>query len=154
MKNELDLHMHKEEGVLFPAIEETERAANGGPPASHVGALVYPIRVMLTEHESATSSMERIREITCDYTLPAPASDLYSRLFVGFEALEHDLQGHFHLENEIMFPRGYGASVLRLRFLLQFGPVESLNMPVHPNHALGAKARQVSRHYLAHCPQL
>jgi regulator of cell morphogenesis and NO signaling len=105
MKDELDLHMHKEERVLFPAIEETERAANGGPAASHVGASYYPIRVMVAEHESATAPMERIREIARNYTLPAHASDLYGRLFLGFKALERDLQRHIYMENEILFPR-------------------------------------------------
>jgi regulator of cell morphogenesis and NO signaling len=105
MKDELDLHMHKEESVLFPAIEEIERAAKGGHPACHVGALVYPIRMMLAEHESASSSMKQIREITRNYTAPAHACDLHRKLFLSFEALEHDLQRHIHLENEILFPK-------------------------------------------------
>jgi len=97
--------MHKEECTLFPAIEETERAANGGHPASHVGELIYPIRVMLAEHESATASMEKIRQITRDYAAPAHACDLYRGLFWAFAELERDLQRHIRLENDILFPR-------------------------------------------------
>jgi regulator of cell morphogenesis and NO signaling len=105
MKDELDLHMHKEEGMLFPSIEETERAADGGCSACHAGALVYPIRAMLGEHESAISSMERIREITRNYALPPHAGDQYRGLFQDLEALERDLQRHIHLEDEVLFPR-------------------------------------------------
>jgi regulator of cell morphogenesis and NO signaling len=105
MKDELDLHMHKEEAMLFPAIEEAERAATGGYAASHVAALRYPISVMLGEHESATSTRQQIRKITRDYALPTRASDLYCALFLGFEALERDLECHVRLENEILFPR-------------------------------------------------
>jgi regulator of cell morphogenesis and NO signaling len=60
---------------------------------------------MLSEHESAIASMERIREIARHYTLPAHASDLYGRLFLGFKALERDLQRHTYMENEILYPR-------------------------------------------------
>lgn len=106
MKDELDLHMHKEEAVLFPAIEEAERAANGGYATPHVATLRYPISVMFVEHESATSAMQQIRQITRNYALPIHACDLYRRLFLDFEALERDLERHFRLEkNEILFPR-------------------------------------------------
>jgi regulator of cell morphogenesis and NO signaling len=105
MKDELDLHMHKEEGMLFPAIEQAERAASGGTLAGQDGTLMYPIRVMLAEHENATSSMERIRKITRNYALPVHAGDLYRGLFLGFEALERELERHIHLENDILFPR-------------------------------------------------
>jgi iron-sulfur cluster repair protein YtfE (RIC family) len=60
---------------------ETERAANGGLPASRVGELIYPIRTMLAEHESVTASVEKIRQITRDYAMPAHASDLYRAFF-------------------------------------------------------------------------
>jgi regulator of cell morphogenesis and NO signaling len=106
MKNELELHMHKEERMLFPAIEELERTAKGGSlPPSPFGNLANPIRVMLAEHESAGASLEQIRAITKNYQLPSYACETYRALFKGFETLERDLHMHIHLENNILFPR-------------------------------------------------
>ena len=106
MKEELELHMHKEERMLFPAIEDLERAArNGRATVFPFGSLANPIRVMLAEHESAGGSLERIRAITKNYELPAHACETYKALFKGFEALEQDLHMHIHLENNILFTR-------------------------------------------------
>jgi regulator of cell morphogenesis and NO signaling len=106
MKDELELHMHKEERMLFPAIEESERAAKGGClPPFPFGSLANPIRVMLAEHESAGASLDQIRAITKNYELPSHACETYRALFKGFESLERDLHMHIHLENNILFPR-------------------------------------------------
>lgn len=106
MKDELELHMHKEERMLFPAIEESERAAKCGClPPFPFGSLAHPIRVMLAEHESAGASLDQVRAITKNYALPSHACETYRALFKGFEALERDLHMHIHLENNILFPR-------------------------------------------------
>jgi iron-sulfur cluster repair protein YtfE (RIC family) len=90
MKDDLELHMHKEERMLFPAIEESERAAKGGClPPFPFGSLANPIRVMLAEHESVGASLDQIRGITKNYELPPHACETYRALFKGFEALEH-----------------------------------------------------------------
>ena len=106
MKNELELHMHKEERMLFPAIVAAERAATtGGVAPFPAGSLANPIRVMLAEHESAGASLEQIRAITKNFELPPHACETYRALFKGFESLERDLHMHIHLENNILFPR-------------------------------------------------
>jgi regulator of cell morphogenesis and NO signaling len=106
MKDELELHMHKEERMLFPAIEKSERAAKSGClPPFPFGSLANPIRVMLAEHESAGASLGQVRAITKNYELPSHACQTYRALFKGFEALERDLHMHIHLENNILFPR-------------------------------------------------
>ena len=69
------------------------------------GSLANPVRVMITEHESAGSSLEQIRKVTSDYTLPAHACQTYRALFEGLQQLEGDLHTHIHLENNILFPR-------------------------------------------------
>jgi regulator of cell morphogenesis and NO signaling len=106
MKDELALHMRKEEFMLFPAIEEAERAAREGyVPSFPFGALANPIRMMLSEHDSAGSSLEQIRKITRNYELPSYACETYRALFNGLQAMERDLHRHIHLENNILFPR-------------------------------------------------
>jgi regulator of cell morphogenesis and NO signaling len=112
MKDELELHMRKEECMLFPAIEEAERAARDGyVPSFPFGTLANPIRMMLSEHDSAGSSLEQIRKITRNYELPSYACETYRALFNGFEAIERDLHLHIHLENNILFPRALALQV-------------------------------------------
>ena len=81
MKGDLDLHMRKEELVLFPAIEKLEREA---PPS---GSLSSPIRTMLSEHDSTAGALGDIRRITRDYQLPAHACARYRALFRDLQDL-------------------------------------------------------------------
>lgn len=103
MKDELDLHMHKEELMLFPAIEQMARP--GGMALFPFGSLSNPIRVMMAEHDSAFVALSEIRRVTRNYELPADARAIQRELFEGLEALERDLRQHVHLENDILFPR-------------------------------------------------
>lgn len=104
---EMNLHMHKEEMMLFPAIERYEAAVQGGSllPPSPFGSIANPIAVMEAEHESAGSALGRIRELTIDFQAPSYACSTYRALLEGLKALEADLHIHIHLENNILFPR-------------------------------------------------
>lgn len=66
LQQELLAHLKKEELILFPAIEDLERARNEGrPPApTPFGSVQNPIRMMMFEHDSAGQALTRIREIT------------------------------------------------------------------------------------------
>lgn len=103
MKDELDLHMHKEEMMLFPAIEQMARP--GGMALFPFGSLSNPIRVMMAEHDSAFEALSEIRRVTGNYELAADVSAIRRELFEGLDALERDLRQHVHLENDILFPR-------------------------------------------------
>jgi regulator of cell morphogenesis and NO signaling len=104
---ELNLHLHKEEMMLFPAIERYEAATKRGlplPPAPF-GSIENPIGVMEAEHESAGMALARIRELTIDFQPPPYACATYRAMLDGLKALEADLHTHIHLENNILFPR-------------------------------------------------
>ncbi|MCC6343583.1 MAG: iron-sulfur cluster repair di-iron protein [Bryobacterales bacterium] len=107
MAEELNLHMHKEEMMLFPAIERSEAATQGGGmlPPSPFGTIANPISVMEHEHDSAGNALIRIREITKDFDPPPYACSTYRAMLEGLKALEADLHVHIHLENNILFPR-------------------------------------------------
>jgi regulator of cell morphogenesis and NO signaling len=104
---ELDLHMHKEELMLFPAIERYAAAAEAGAPLPPVpfGSIANPIAVMQREHGGAGDALRRIRELTGDFQAPAGASAAYGSMLDGLKALESDLHVHIHLEDDILFPR-------------------------------------------------
>lgn len=100
---ELELHMMKEEQILFPSIKCLDTPEN--QPSVNFGSLRYPIGVMESEHESAGAALARMRELTHDYRLPQGGCNTYRAMLDGLEDLEQDMHRHVHLENNILFPR-------------------------------------------------
>lgn len=98
LRRELAQHMAKEERILFPAIVQ----AGDGPAR---GSFDGPIHVMEGEHTSAGAALERLRELTGDYTPPADACNTFRAMLDGLAELERDLHRHIHEENNILFPR-------------------------------------------------
>ena len=107
LRAELDLHIHKEETILFPFLEQYGRAETAGKPLPPVpfGTIANPIGVMEREHESAGGGLVELRQLTNDYAYPAYACSTVRALYDGLKALEADLHTHIHLENNILFPR-------------------------------------------------
>lgn len=103
LRTELEMHMMKEEHVLFPAIRAMEQSSE--PLAFPFGSVANPIRVMEHEHDSAAAALRRLRKVTADYSVPDDACQSYRELFSALLALEHDLHIHIHKENNILFPR-------------------------------------------------
>jgi regulator of cell morphogenesis and NO signaling len=60
---------------------------------------------MELEHETAGGILEKIRELSNNYTLPADACASYSLLYRMLDEFENDLHIHVHLENNILFPK-------------------------------------------------
>jgi regulator of cell morphogenesis and NO signaling len=107
LRVELEMHMRKEEMILFPAVAACEDAVNAGRPLPRLqfGSMGNPIGMMEAEHESAGQALARIREITNEFAVPDFACVTYRALMSGLEELERDLHMHIHLENNILFPR-------------------------------------------------
>lgn len=107
LRTELEMHMRKEEAILFPAIAAYEAAVDAGmePPKTRFGAMSNPISMMEQEHESAGRVLEQIRWITGDFEVPDYACVTYRALIGGLKDLEQDLHTHIHLENNVLFPR-------------------------------------------------
>jgi len=107
LRAEMEMHMQKEELVLFPAIVASEAAVTAGnpPPQSPFGRMANPIAMMEAEHESAGEALVRIREITQNFHVPDYGCVTYRALMSGLKELEEDLHMHVHLENNVLFPR-------------------------------------------------
>lgn len=107
LRAELELHIVKEEMMLFPAIVAGEAAVNTASPlpANPFGTVSNPIQMMESEHESAGQALAKIREITQDFGLPEYACVTYRALMSSLHELEQDLHMHIHLENNVLFPR-------------------------------------------------
>ena len=107
LRAEMEMHMHKEETILFPFIEKYGFAESQGSPMPPVpfGSIANPIAMMEREHVSAGGALVEIRAMTHDYQLPPYACSTVRALYEGLDALEADLHVHIHLENNILFPR-------------------------------------------------
>lgn len=105
IKEEMTLHMQKEENILFPRIKELEALASAAQrrnlPAGYVSG---PVGVMEEEHDHAGTLLYRIREITNSYTAPADACTTFKVTLAELKEFEEDLHRHVHLENNLLFP--------------------------------------------------
>jgi len=105
LKDELELHLRKEEAMLFPYLLMVETARLDGlpSPACPFGTVANPVRVMTREHDSAEECLQAIRTSTSDFTPPPGACLGFTLLLHGLRQLEADLQKHIRLENEGLF---------------------------------------------------
>jgi regulator of cell morphogenesis and NO signaling len=105
--DELSMHLMKEEQILFPYIIRMEEAVIEKAPVlpPPFGTVQNPIRMMVSEHDSAGNILRELRAITGDYNAPEDACTSYRTLYNGLLELEADLHQHIHLENNVLFPR-------------------------------------------------
>jgi len=106
LATELDSHLAKEEHLLFPAIRTLARARRECTPQAPVFAtLLYPIRVMGTEHARAVGLLDLIRRESDNYVPPPDASDGWRECYRQLGRFDEDLQAHIHIEEDVLFPR-------------------------------------------------
>jgi regulator of cell morphogenesis and NO signaling len=105
--DELTLHMHKEEVILFPYIKELAQAKKTGTSIARppFGTIANPINMMEAEHVSAGEDLEAIEELSERFTPPDEACMSYRVLFAKLQEFQQDLHQHIHLENNILFPK-------------------------------------------------
>ena len=102
---EMTMHMHKEEVILFPRIKEIEAVFSIQQKRNFAeGYIAAPIQVMETEHDHAGELLYRIRELTNGYTPPADACTTFKVCLAELKEFEEDLHRHVHLENNLLFP--------------------------------------------------
>jgi regulator of cell morphogenesis and NO signaling len=105
LRDELELHLHKEETMLFPYLLTLESATIDRlpSPACPFGTVANPVRMMRKEHDSAEDGLQAIRTTTSDFTPPTGACLGFTLLLHGLRHLEADLQAHIRLENDVLF---------------------------------------------------
>ncbi len=105
LKDELELHLRKEEGMLFPYLvgADTAQLECRPFPTCPFGTVANPVRVMMREHDAAEDLLQSIRASTSDFTAPDGACLGFTLLLHGLRQLEADLREHIRLENEVLF---------------------------------------------------
>lgn len=91
---ELEVHMRKEELILFPAMRR------GGMPG-----IENPIAVMRADHDDHVRALSDLRQLTGDLSLPAGACGTWTALYAGLDDFLTDFDEHLRLENEVLFPQ-------------------------------------------------
>ncbi|MDE3239267.1 MAG: hemerythrin domain-containing protein [Paracoccaceae bacterium] len=94
LQGEMEVHMKKEELILFPAIRR------GGMPG-----IEHPIASMRADHDDHDRDIGEILQITQNITLPAGACRSWAALYDGLGTFIDDLREHIRLENEVLFPQ-------------------------------------------------
>ena len=59
--------------------------------------------MMEAEHTSAGSAMQKIRELSNNFSVPEDACNTFKALYSELKEFEEDLHKHIHLENNILF---------------------------------------------------
>ena len=107
LSEELSMHSHKEEFILFPYIKELEqkdaKIENLAPPP--FGSITHPVSMMEFEHDQAGEILKTIRSLSNDFTPPEHACNTYKVFYSKLSEFEEDLHFHIHLENNILFPK-------------------------------------------------
>ncbi len=101
----MEMHMKKEEFILFPFIRKLVSSAQAGRPVqAPFGTVENPITMMKHEHSAEGERFSTIARLSDNYTPPADACNTYRVTFSLLKEFEEDLHLHIHLENNILFP--------------------------------------------------
>ena len=100
LREEIWRHLAREEDVLFPLIRALEQGRG-----HHDLSPVWPIEVVELEHGHALYALDRLRDLTHDYTAPTLATPEHRALYDALAALDADLESHIMLENDVLHPR-------------------------------------------------
>lgn len=104
----LEMHLHKEDEVLFPWIQrlcELEDTPPGRSNFTFRGSIEHPIRVMSAEHEAIEEHIELMQKLTQNFTPPADACQKYKYSFGELNKFYNDLSMHAKKEETYLFPR-------------------------------------------------
>ena len=115
---DLDMHLMKEENVLFPFVLELFEAdrENLQLEQMHCGSVANPIHVMEDDHEGEVQRYARIAQLTHDFAVSADDDTDYRELMGEVSAFMNALHEHIYLENEILFPLAVRLEDRRVRF--------------------------------------
>ncbi len=102
LAEDLQMHIRKEERILFPAILALEKQPGMTLP---FGSIENPVNVMRYEHDQAGRWMEELTERTSNFQLPDGAGNTLAVFYNELKVFLDDLKMHMYLENNILFER-------------------------------------------------
>ncbi len=94
MTGEMEVHMKKEELMVFPLI----RKGGGAELAERIAAL-------RADHDDHATALAAIRGLTGDLTVPEGTCMPWITLYARLDTFMGDLCEHIRLENDVLFPQ-------------------------------------------------
>ena len=103
--------MLKEERSIFPYIRQKEKNRKYAKINDNNSSqsLKEKIKLLQNEHGKAFTYLKVLRQLTNNFRIPSDACNSYKALFEKIKELEDDLNLHFHLEDDILFPNAIAA---------------------------------------------
>lgn len=103
----LELHLSKEENILFPALVSLAEAARAGQPRPPLPfpSVLNPVRLLESEHARLHELLDRLRVTTAGLALPVDAGEKWRRAYDALATLDAALAEHVRFENEVLFPQ-------------------------------------------------
>ena len=100
-------HMQQEEDIFFPYIKQLSHAWQHSEPYASllVKTLRKPLYQLSQQEQELKGCLMQVRDITENYVPPANACLTHRVSFARLKELDNDLAQHFHLENDILFPK-------------------------------------------------
>lgn len=107
LKDEMTMHMKKEEQILFPYVKQLEAALENQKELDYefFDTARGPIAALTAEHDEAGNLMKDMAELTNNFAPPEGACTTFRVLYQNLSAFQDDLHKHVHLENNILFPK-------------------------------------------------
>lgn len=104
LRSEIEMHLAKEERILFPMIRQL---ALGQPIEFGCGHVEGPIAQMRHEHDNARAALRQIKAVRLSGILDDAGIEPTTRLAVErhLQSLHDDLVLHIYKENHILFPQ-------------------------------------------------
>jgi regulator of cell morphogenesis and NO signaling len=101
----LEAHLTKEEHLLYAALSALSDAERNGRerPVLPFATLLYPIRMMETEHLRLEDSLDTLLGFAADASRGSESPD-WQRCLGELHALDDELRRHDRFENEVLFP--------------------------------------------------
>ncbi|MHA6253263.1 iron-sulfur cluster repair di-iron protein [Oceanobacillus sp. CAU 1775] len=100
-KAKIEEQMADEEADVFPLIEAYEKN-----PTEELKEKIQSANAkLIKEREEQTEILDKIREVTNNFTLPQGACNSYRITYARLEELTKETYEHIHLENNVLFKR-------------------------------------------------
>jgi regulator of cell morphogenesis and NO signaling len=103
LAREMPVHLSEEEQILFPAIRQLEE--QGSLDEQTRQTIDEVIDGLWDDHEETAAHLERIAELTDDFSVPDDACPSYRTMLQRLQDLEADTHMHVHRENNVLFDR-------------------------------------------------
>jgi regulator of cell morphogenesis and NO signaling len=107
LEEQVNGHMAKEEHLIFPALSALA-AEDRTPPhlrQETFATVLYPIRLLETEHLRIESLLDRLREVAQEVEEPDSQDAAFRDCMLDLAELDRHLREHHRVENEVLFPR-------------------------------------------------